>query len=357
MFLGLRRRCGAPGIWRFDGTDTVQVHHESYHYVTELTDFDGALFAGTSDGWKDDVGTSSLLMSRDGSSWETVCDFPELAAWSIATSGDHLYVGTWQYGDGGQVYEVSIVEVPSDDDDDDTGTDVDCAAISAANPAWEVCETGPGFCAGVFTDGAGCAAYCAPAGLACTARFGGEPGCIKEPENVWDCAADNGHQSDWCECGDADAPPPPDPECQGEGVPRRQEQGFRDAQYQPRSSWVLQCRDYAYSAQFDEHEACDNQYRAGSGRGTATFSFNVAPGIYEVVVEGRHTENRNPRGALIRVNSQGQRYQANINQRDNGGVVADVAGRWCLGGPTEVIVDSSRDGASDSVRRVILVPR
>jgi len=192
---------GAPGIWRFDGTDTVQVHHETKHYVTELTDFDGALFAGTSDGWKDDVGTSSLLMSRDGSSWETVCDFPELAAWSIATSGDHLYVGTWQYGDGGQVYEVSIVEVPSDDDDDDTGTDVDCAAISAANPAWEVCETGPGFCAGVFTDGAGCAAYCAPAGLACTARFGGEPGCIKEPENVWDCAADNGHQSDWCESG------------------------------------------------------------------------------------------------------------------------------------------------------------
>ncbi len=195
---------GVPGIWRFDGSNTVQVHHEAKHYVTELTEFDGALFAGTSDGWKDDEGTSSLLMSRDGDSWETVCDFPELAAWSIATSGDHLYVGTWQYGDGGQVYEVEIVEVPADDDDDDdddTGTGVDCSLISAANPAWEVCETGPGSCAGVFTDGAGCAAYCAPAGLSCTARFGGEPGCIKEPENVWDCHADNGHQSDWCECG------------------------------------------------------------------------------------------------------------------------------------------------------------
>ncbi len=195
---------GAAGVWRFDGSNPVQVHGEVKHYVTELVEFDGALFAGTSDGWKDDVGTSSLLMSRDGDSWETVCDFPELAAWSIATSGDHLYVGTWQYGGGGLVYEVSFVEVQSDDDDDDdddTGTGVDCALISAANPAWEVCETGPDTCAGVFTDGAGCAAYCAPAGLACTARYGGEPGCIKEPQNVLDCHEDNGHQSDWCECG------------------------------------------------------------------------------------------------------------------------------------------------------------
>ena len=197
-----RGSSGASGVWRFDGSQMDQVHQASKRYVTEITHFDGALFAGTSDGWKEDEGTSSLLMSRDGSTWETVCTFPELAAWSIAVSGDHLYVGTWQYTDGGQLYEVSIVEGPvGDDDDDDASGDVDCSLISSANPAWEVCVTGPDSCAGVFTDGAGCQAYCAPAGLTCTARYGGEPGCIQEPDNVIDCHASNGHQSDWCECG------------------------------------------------------------------------------------------------------------------------------------------------------------
>ena len=192
---------GVAGIWRSDGGEPTLVHTSSKKYVTEITHFDGRLFAGTSDGWKDDVGTSSLLMSPDGDHWETVCEFPELAAWSIAVAGDHLYVGTWQYEHGGQVYEVSIVEIPADDDDDTTGDPVDCGAISAANAAWEVCETGPQYCAGVFTDGAGCEAYCAPSGLPCTARYGGEPGCQQEPHNVLDCADDNGHQSDWCECG------------------------------------------------------------------------------------------------------------------------------------------------------------
>jgi len=196
-----RSSTGAAGVWRFDGSDYTQVHSESRHYVTEITDWDGALFAGTSDGWKEDEGTSALLMSRDGSSWEEVCQFPEIAAWSIAVSGDHLYVGTWEYEHGGQLYEVQIVEPVGDDDAGDDDTATDCSAISAANPAWEVCETGPGFCAGVFTDGAGCEAYCAPAGLQCIARFGGEPGCVKEPENVLDCFENNGHQSDWCECG------------------------------------------------------------------------------------------------------------------------------------------------------------
>jgi len=101
---------GEAGIWRFDGAEFHQVHRGTKHYVTEITDFNGALFAGTSDGWKTDEGTSSLLMSEDGESWETVCTFPEIAAWSLARLDDHLYVGTWQYGDGGQVYEVSAVE-------------------------------------------------------------------------------------------------------------------------------------------------------------------------------------------------------------------------------------------------------
>ena len=105
---------GASGVWRFDGAQMEQVHHEPRHYVTEITEFDDALFAGTSDGWKEDEGTSALIFSRDGEHWETACEFPELAAWSIATARDHLYVGTWQYTDGGQLYEVRVQENPAD---------------------------------------------------------------------------------------------------------------------------------------------------------------------------------------------------------------------------------------------------
>lgn len=74
-----------------------------------------------------------------------------------------------------------------------------CDAIRA-NPAWEVCLETATTCAGVFTDGAGCVAYCAAAGMTCTARFGGEPGCQKESQNELSCGDDNGHASDWCEC-------------------------------------------------------------------------------------------------------------------------------------------------------------
>ncbi len=194
-----RSSSGSSGVWAWDGADLVQVHWQSRHYVTEITDFDGALFAGTSDGWKDDEGSSALLMSRDGEQWEEVCQFSEIAAWSIAAVGEHLYVGTWQYGDGGQVYQVEVTIEEGDTDEGDEP--VDCSLIASSNAAWEVCETGESFCAGVFTDGSGCEAYCAPAGLPCTARYGGEPGCQKEPENVLDCGESNGHNSDWCECG------------------------------------------------------------------------------------------------------------------------------------------------------------
>jgi len=74
-----------------------------------------------------------------------------------------------------------------------------CAGI-AANPAYELCFDGGDVCHGVFTDGSGCAAFCAAAGMTCVARFGGEPGCSKEPQNVLRCGDENGHQSDWCEC-------------------------------------------------------------------------------------------------------------------------------------------------------------
>jgi hypothetical protein len=94
-----------------------------------------------------------------------------------------------------------------------------CAGIRA-NPAFEVCREGPDTCAGVFTDGAGCAAYCAAAGMVCAARFGGEPGCAEERQNPLPCEPETGHTSDWCECvrvgpppppPDAAAPPPPPP--------------------------------------------------------------------------------------------------------------------------------------------------
>lgn len=73
---------------------------------------------------------------------------------------------------------------------------------------FEVCSETPETCAGVFSNGAGCAAYCAAAGMLCQARFGGEPGCMQEPQSPIDCAADNGHASDWCECVRPPAPPP-----------------------------------------------------------------------------------------------------------------------------------------------------
>lgn len=98
---------GVSGLWRV-GDDDFELRYTSARpYVTELAVWRGALFAGTSDGWKDDVGTSSVLMSRDGESFEQVCDdFPELAAWSLAVHDDRLFVGTWEFGGSGRVYEV-----------------------------------------------------------------------------------------------------------------------------------------------------------------------------------------------------------------------------------------------------------
>jgi len=82
-----------------------------------------------------------------------------------------------------------------------------CADI-AATPGFEVCEAAETRCAGVFSNGAGCAAYCAAGGMVCVTRSGGEPGCMAEPQSPIPCDADNGHASDWCVCERAPAPPP-----------------------------------------------------------------------------------------------------------------------------------------------------
>ncbi len=74
-----------------------------------------------------------------------------------------------------------------------------CAGI-AANSAYEVCEQTATSCAGVSADGSGCEAYCAAAGMVCTASFGGEPGCQKEANNPLPCDPPSGNQSDWCDC-------------------------------------------------------------------------------------------------------------------------------------------------------------
>jgi len=189
---------GPAGIWRAEGEGFNEVLAVEDAYVTELAAFDGALWAGTSDGWKEATGTSRLLMSRDGDAWEEVCAFPEAATWAVAPMGDALFAGTWEYGLGGQVYAVEVVV--GGGGDSGAGEAVDCAAIPAADPDWELCESGPDWCAGVYADGAGCDAFCGAAGLACYARYGGEPGCQKEEDYPIDCGEVNDHQSDWCEC-------------------------------------------------------------------------------------------------------------------------------------------------------------
>ena len=144
-----------------------------------------------------------------------------------------------------------------------------------------------------------------------------------------------------------DAPPP-----QGNGVERTM--GYRQAQFEQRNNWVLDCRDYAYSARFDEHRECDGQYNPdGSGHGRAIFVFdNVIPDQYEILVEGRNTVNRNPSGCLVIVNG----IEARLNQRNDRDYVFLSHSVQHLEGRVEVIIDSTRERASDSVRRVRIRP-
>jgi len=138
----------------------------------------------------------------------------------------------------------------------------------------------------------------------------------------------------------------------GQGEPR--EQGYRDARYEQRNNWVLDCRDYAYSARGDEHELCDGSYHPdGTTHGRAVFTFDgVIPDRYEVWIEGRHTINRNPAGTLVIVEGVERRLQ----QRDDAGMRFDLHGTHDLGGTVTVVVDSTREVGSDSVRRVRLTP-
>ncbi|MBI5546870.1 MAG: hypothetical protein HY901_23555 [Deltaproteobacteria bacterium] len=231
---------------------------------------------------------------------------------------------------------------------------LDCSGI-AAHAGFELCVDTAQTCAGVFTNGAGCEAYCAAAGLRCVASYGGDSGCQKEPLNILSCGGASGRLSDWCECG-PDVPPDPNCSTSASDPPRQLEMHFRSATFQNRSAWVLTCRDYAYTAMYAEHEECDSQYQAGSCRGSAHFAFNVPRGRYDVFMTGMHTTNRNPAGALVRVRVDGTEQVATVNQRDSAGLVADLVGNYCLGGNVEIILDSTVSGQSDSVQKVRLVP-
>lgn len=151
-------------------------------------------------------------------------------------------------------------------------------------------------------------------------------------------------------CEPAPEPPPPRAE------PRQV--GYRDASYTMRHNWVHRCDGfgYAFTAYGDEHIGtdCDDLYAPdGSRRGTATFSFpDLVPATYEVQIHSRHTENRNPMGALFVVDGEGIR----IDQRDDADFTTDIWGTRPLGGNVDVVLDSSQESESDSVIWVRLQP-
>ncbi len=149
-------------------------------------------------------------------------------------------------------------------------------------------------------------------------------------------------------------PPPPPPEA------RVREIRYPAAEYTNRRTWVLGCenngaRAYAYTARAEEHEPtdCEGLYRAGGDRrGDGIFRFPaVVDATYDIVVGSRHTENRNPRGALFLVNGEARR----ISQRSDRDFTEDIWGQRRLSGDVEVILRA--EGESDSVTFVRLVPR
>ena len=150
---------------------------------------------------------------------------------------------------------------------------------------------------------------------------------------------------------ECDAPPPPPPP---EAVERTI--GYRQARYTERRHWSVRCNDYAFTARSEEHVAsdCDGAFRAGGPRtGTAVFTFeNLAEATYEVVIRSRHTENRNPRGALFIVDGEERR----ISQRTDRDRTNDVWGRKRLNGTIDVVLDSTREDESDSIISVALRP-
>lgn len=79
-----------------------------------------------------------------------------------------------------------------------SGVDVDCSAIAGQ---WELCSAEPGRCTVVFTDGAGCDAVCAAAGLACAEVWENvDDACAPDTARPALACGNTGHSSDYCVC-------------------------------------------------------------------------------------------------------------------------------------------------------------
>jgi pectate lyase len=77
-------------------------------------------------------------------------------------------------------------------------TPVDCSGITAQG--YELCASSETTCEAVFTDGAGCDAVCAAAGLECASALENVDGACVADTTLPAVACDSGHESDYCIC-------------------------------------------------------------------------------------------------------------------------------------------------------------
>jgi pectate lyase len=78
---------------------------------------------------------------------------------------------------------------------------VDCSGITAAG--YELCKSSATSCEAVYTDGAGCAAVCAAAGLECESAAENVDDTCAPDASLPVLGCDSGHQSDYCVCSGA----------------------------------------------------------------------------------------------------------------------------------------------------------
>ncbi len=140
--------------------------------------------------------------------------------------------------------------------------------------------------------------------------------------------------------------------------PKAVQLDFNDAVYSKRHNWVLRCDfqdGYAFTAKGDQAMLdCGKLYDPdGTRTGKATFTFvDLAPATYEITIRGRHSANRNPKGALFVVDGEGKRVDQTVGED----IVTDTWGTKALAGTIEVVLDSDMEPESDSVTWVRLEP-
>jgi len=140
--------------------------------------------------------------------------------------------------------------------------------------------------------------------------------------------------------------------------PKAVQLDFNDAVYTRRHNWVLRCDfqdGYAFTAKGDQAQLdCGKLYDPdGKRTGTAIFTFvDLAPATYEITIRGRHSANRNPKGALFVVDGEGKRIDQTVGED----IVTDSWGTKALAGTIEVVLDSDMEAESDSVTWVRLEP-